>query len=112
MPAKHRQQIAGSGGHRCAAGVFVLAGDGQDDAGSLGGYDVRTNLIHVKNHTGDVGSRAVLGGSDLAHAIRTDGYVLGAVGADCVRKVQQDAVRILCGFNRGFNRSSDRNLDP
>jgi hypothetical protein len=52
--------------------VFVLAGDGKNDTGSLGGYDVGANLVHIKNHTGDVWSRAVLGRSDLAHAIRMD----------------------------------------
>ena len=52
--------------------VLVFSGDGENDGGSLGGYDVGANLVHIKNHTGDVWSGAVLGGSDLAHAIRMD----------------------------------------
>jgi hypothetical protein len=52
--------------------VLVFAGDGENDGGSFGGYDVGTDLVHIKNHTGDVWSGAVLGGSDLAHAIRMD----------------------------------------
>jgi hypothetical protein len=79
--------------------VLVFAGDGENDGGSFGGYDVGADLVHIKNHTGDVRSSAVLCGSDLAHAICMDRDVPGAVVADRVRKVQQNAVRILCGFN-------------
>jgi hypothetical protein len=52
--------------------VLVLAGDGENDGGSFRSYDVGADLIHIKNHTGDVRSGAVLGGSDLAHAIGMD----------------------------------------
>jgi hypothetical protein len=52
--------------------VLVFASDGENDRGSLGGYDVGANFVHIKNDTGDVWSRAVLGGSDLADAIRMD----------------------------------------
>jgi hypothetical protein len=79
--------------------ALVFAGDGENDGGSFGGHDVGADLVHIKNHTGDVRSGAVLGGSDLAHAIRMDCDVFGAVVADRVRKVQQNAVGILRGFN-------------
>jgi hypothetical protein len=73
MAAENGQQIARGGCRWCAVSdVLVFAGDGENDGGSFGGYDVGTNLVHIKNHTGDVGSNAVLGGSDLAHAIGMD----------------------------------------
>jgi hypothetical protein len=73
MPAENCQEIARSGSDRRAVSdVLVFAGDGENDAGSLSGYDVGANLVHIKNHTGDVWSGAVLGGSDLAHTIRMD----------------------------------------
>jgi hypothetical protein len=52
--------------------VLVFTGDGENDGGSLGGYDVGADLIHIKNYTGDIRSGAVLRGSDLAHAIGMD----------------------------------------
>ena len=52
--------------------VLIFAGDGENDGSSLGGYDIGADLIYIKNYTGDIRSGAVLGSSDLAHAIRMD----------------------------------------
>jgi hypothetical protein len=52
--------------------VLIFAGDGENDGSALRGYDIGADLVYIKNHTGDVRSGAVLGGSDLAHAIGMD----------------------------------------
>jgi hypothetical protein len=71
--AENGQQIARGGSHWCAvSNMLIFAGDGENDGGSLGGYNVGADLVHIENHTGDVRSGAVLGGSDLAHAIGMD----------------------------------------
>ena len=89
-PEDARKNIARCSGYRSPVrNVLVFARDRENDAGSLRRYDVRTDLIQIKNDASDVRSGTVLGGSDLAHAIGANRDVPGAGVTDRVRKIQQ-----------------------
>ena len=91
--------------------LLLFAGDGDNDAAPFRRHHVGPNLIQIKNNASDVRIGAVLRGPNLADAIGANWDVLCVGITHCVGKIQQDAVRLHRGVNRGLNRSTECDLN-
>jgi len=70
MAEDSSQHISRCGCHgRSMRDVLLLARHGQNNAIALGRHNVWANLIQIEHNSSDVGSSAVLGRSDLSHAV-------------------------------------------
>jgi len=90
---------------------FLVPCDGEDNSVSLGGHNVRPDLIEIEHDAGDVGGSAVLGGADLTHSVDANGDILRAIETDGAGKIQQDAVRVHRSLDGWLDRSANCNLD-
>jgi hypothetical protein len=89
---------------------FISRFNCQDDGVSFGGYNVGVDLIEIEDDSRDERLRAVLRSAYLAHTIHVYRNISRTVAADCVRKIQQDAIWLRGRLNRGLDWSAERNL--
>jgi len=63
--------------------------------------------VQIKDNAGDQRTCAVLASAHAQHAIGIDRNIFCVVAADGIGKIEQNAVRLNCGFNCGLNRRTE-----